>query len=128
MPRTRSIHASRSAAGTADSAPRKTVGGADPADSDARIRAADRRWTSSTRASYPGPARLRRFGAAIPMRLATALVFVKDLARMTAFYRDALGLRLVPGASEDGWVELDAGGARLGLHAIPPAYADHIVI
>jgi catechol 2,3-dioxygenase-like lactoylglutathione lyase family enzyme len=48
------------------------------------------------------------------MKLARAIVFVKDVDRMTAFYRDALGLAEV--RREPGWVELDG----VALHAIPP--------
>ncbi len=55
------------------------------------------------------------------MPINCVLLYVKDLTAMTAFYRDALGLP-VAGASP-GWVELDAGGVRLGLHEIPAAIA-----
>lgn len=57
------------------------------------------------------------------MRLGRAILFVKDLDAMTVFYRDGLGLRAVPESAEDGWVELDAGGTRLALHAIPAEIA-----
>src|SRR5262245_28174235 len=60
--------------------------------------------------------------------LRLAMLFVKNLERMTSFYRDALGLQELPERAEDGWVELDAGSARLGLHAIPPRYAEGVVI
>ena len=40
---------------------------------------------------------------------------VSDVARSTAFYRDAVGLRLVPDKSSRGWVEFE----DLALHAIP---------
>ncbi len=62
------------------------------------------------------------------MRLQRVIVFVKDLPRMTAFYVDGVGLRVVPGSAADGWVELDAGGATLALHAIPAAIAARITI
>jgi extradiol dioxygenase family protein len=62
------------------------------------------------------------------IRLGTAMVFAKDLKRMAEFYHEALGLPLVPGASAPGWVELDAGGVRLALHAIPPRVARQIEI
>jgi catechol 2,3-dioxygenase-like lactoylglutathione lyase family enzyme len=62
------------------------------------------------------------------MELVRAMIFVKDVPRMTAFYRDALGLRLLLEKSTDGWVEFDAGGAVLALHAIPAAYAANIEI
>jgi predicted enzyme related to lactoylglutathione lyase len=60
--------------------------------------------------------------------LQLAMLFVKDLERMTAFYRDALELQELPELAQDGWVELAAGGARIALHAIPAQYADAIVI
>ena len=56
------------------------------------------------------------------------MIFVKDLERMTAFDRDALQLRELPELAQDGWVEFDAGGARLALHEIPAQYANSIVI
>lgn len=62
------------------------------------------------------------------VRLGTAVLFAKDLQRMAEFYQEALGLRVIPGASGPGWVELDAGGVRLALHAIPPRIARKIEI
>ena len=62
------------------------------------------------------------------IRLGTAMIFAKDLQRMTEFYHDALGLPLIPGTGTPGWVELDAGGVRLALHAIPPRIARQIEI
>src|SRR4051812_39387062 len=62
------------------------------------------------------------------MKLGLAMVFARDMERMTAFYRDALELALIPGESREGWAVFDAGGARLALHAIPPAIAQQIVI
>jgi predicted enzyme related to lactoylglutathione lyase len=62
------------------------------------------------------------------MKLQTTLVFAKDMARMTAFYRDALGLTFLAEESEPGWAVLDAGGARLALHEIPAAIAAGIAI
>lgn len=58
------------------------------------------------------------------MPINCVLLYVKNLTEMTAFYRDALGLPVV-GVSP-GWVELDAGGVRLGLHEIPAAIAAEI--
>jgi catechol 2,3-dioxygenase-like lactoylglutathione lyase family enzyme len=60
------------------------------------------------------------------MILATALLFVKDLDRMIAFYRDGVGLRVDERA--DGWAVLDAGGASLALHAIAAPIAARIEI
>ena len=62
------------------------------------------------------------------MELRRAIIFVKDMRAMTAFYRDGLGLRPLSEGSSEGWVELDAGGARLALHAIPAAIASGIEI
>jgi catechol 2,3-dioxygenase-like lactoylglutathione lyase family enzyme len=62
------------------------------------------------------------------MKLALAMIFAKDVERMTTFYRDGLGLRPVPGESSPGWVVFDAGGARFALHAIPPDIAAGIHI
>lgn len=62
------------------------------------------------------------------MRLRRAIVFAKDLARMTEFYRDVLGLAALPERTQSGWVELDAGGATLALHAIPTSIAATIDI
>jgi catechol 2,3-dioxygenase-like lactoylglutathione lyase family enzyme len=56
------------------------------------------------------------------MKLARAIVFVKDAARMTAFYRDGLGLAVH--LCEGDWVELDG----VALHAIPDAIAAGITI
>jgi predicted enzyme related to lactoylglutathione lyase len=62
------------------------------------------------------------------IRLGTAMIFAKDLKRMAEFYHEALGLPLAPGPSAPGRVELDAGGVRLALHAIPPRVARQIEI
>jgi catechol 2,3-dioxygenase-like lactoylglutathione lyase family enzyme len=57
------------------------------------------------------------------MRLAQAVLFVHDVERMAAFYRDALGLE--PLAAEPGFVRLSCGDAALALHALRgPAPAD----
>jgi catechol 2,3-dioxygenase-like lactoylglutathione lyase family enzyme len=61
------------------------------------------------------------------MQLSTAMIFVKDVGSMVAFYRDALGLQVRDGAS-DSWAVLDAGGAALALHAIPTEIAAEIHI
>src|SRR5260370_41538410 len=37
------------------------------------------------------------------MQLGLAMIFAKDMDRMTAFYRDAIGLELLQGESSDGW-------------------------
>jgi catechol 2,3-dioxygenase-like lactoylglutathione lyase family enzyme len=53
------------------------------------------------------------------MRLRTTLIFVADLPRLLAFYRDGLGLIPRLETATDRFIELDAGGCRLALHAIP---------
>jgi catechol 2,3-dioxygenase-like lactoylglutathione lyase family enzyme len=60
------------------------------------------------------------------MRLAQALLFVKDLPRMRRFYSDVLGLTIVDDREDA--AQLDAGGVILLLHAIPAKHAASIVI
>jgi len=62
------------------------------------------------------------------VRLGTAMLFAKDLQRLTEFYHEALGLPVIEGTSAPGSVELDAGAVRLALHAIPPRIARQIEI
>jgi catechol 2,3-dioxygenase-like lactoylglutathione lyase family enzyme len=62
------------------------------------------------------------------MRLGQVVLFVKDLARMRAFYQDALGLTPVSGTAAEGWLRLDAGGTVLALHALPPHVAAKVTI
>jgi catechol 2,3-dioxygenase-like lactoylglutathione lyase family enzyme len=62
------------------------------------------------------------------MRLDGAMLFVKNLDRMTAFYRDVLGLQPVEGTGRDDWVEFAGDGVRFSLHAIPSAIAAGIRI
>lgn len=62
------------------------------------------------------------------MRLQLAMLYVKDLERMAAFYGDVLGLTPVAGALTESWAEFEAGAVRLGLHAIPEEFATDIVI
>jgi len=60
------------------------------------------------------------------VKLKNAIVFAKDLPRMRAFYEGGLGLRVID--EQEGWVELDAGGAAVALHAIPAGVAAKIAI
>jgi catechol-2,3-dioxygenase len=62
------------------------------------------------------------------MKLTRALLFVKELDRMAAFYRDTVGLRPVAETQTRDWIEFETGGARLALHATPAAIADGIEI
>jgi catechol 2,3-dioxygenase-like lactoylglutathione lyase family enzyme len=62
------------------------------------------------------------------MRLDQAMLFVKDLDGMSAFYRDVIGFRPIEETRLDDWVEFDTGGAGLALHAIPRHIAEGIQI
>jgi catechol 2,3-dioxygenase-like lactoylglutathione lyase family enzyme len=62
------------------------------------------------------------------MRLHGAMLFVKDLERMTAFYRDVLGLEPVTDTRLDNWVEFAGTGVQFSLHAIPESMAAGIQI
>ena len=62
------------------------------------------------------------------MRLNRAMIFVKDLDRMVAFYSDTLGLKAIEETRLGSFVEFDAGGTRFALHAIPREIADQIEI
>ena len=53
------------------------------------------------------------------MQLSGAVLFVRDLPRMTAFYQDVLGLAPIDEGRTQDWVEFRAGAATLGLHAMP---------
>ena len=61
------------------------------------------------------------------MPLFGAMLFVKDLPRMTVFYRDVLGLRPIEETRQPDWVEFH-GAAQFSLHAIPVAIAAGIPI
>jgi predicted enzyme related to lactoylglutathione lyase len=62
------------------------------------------------------------------VRLQGVMLFVKDIDRMTAFYRGVVGLQPVESTRLDNWVEFEGNGARLSLHAIPAAIASGIQI
>jgi catechol 2,3-dioxygenase-like lactoylglutathione lyase family enzyme len=62
------------------------------------------------------------------MRLDGAMLFVKDLDRMTAFYRDVLGLQPIEETRLENWVEFRGDGVRFSLHAVPSAIATGIHI
>ena len=49
------------------------------------------------------------------MRVNYAIVFVSDMSRSVAFYRDAVGLPLR--FESPGWTEFATEGATLALHA-----------
>jgi len=48
-----------------------------------------------------------------------AMLFVRDLPRMTSFYADVLGLKVIDETRMDTWVEFETGSTRFSLHAIP---------
>jgi predicted enzyme related to lactoylglutathione lyase len=62
------------------------------------------------------------------MPLAGVMLFVKDLPRLAAFYRDVLGLEPIEATRLPDWVEYGGDGARFSLHAIPAALAAGIRI
>ena len=62
------------------------------------------------------------------MPLTGVMLFVKDLPRLTAFYRDVLGLHPIEATRLPDWVEFGGGSARFSLHAIPPTVAAGISI
>jgi lactoylglutathione lyase len=53
------------------------------------------------------------------MRVSYAIVFVSDMSRSVAFYRDVLGLPLR--FESPGWTEFATDGATLALHAAKAA-------
>lgn len=55
-----------------------------------------------------------------------AVLYGKDVARLSAFYARVAGLTLVEGDAT--WSRLTAAGFELIVHAIPPAIAAGIVI
>jgi predicted enzyme related to lactoylglutathione lyase len=57
-----------------------------------------------------------------------AVLFVKDLGRMTAFYRDVLGLMPIEETRLENWVEFRGDAGRFSLHAVPPPIAAGIQI
>lgn len=62
----------------------------------------------------PGPARTG------------VLIYAKDLAKVAAFYQHVLGARILHADAEH--VVLESPDVQLVVHAIPPPYADSIVI
>ena len=62
------------------------------------------------------------------MRMDRAMLFVKDLDKMTAFYREVIGFRPIAETARKDWIEFDAGGMPFALHAIPAHIAGTISI
>jgi catechol 2,3-dioxygenase-like lactoylglutathione lyase family enzyme len=53
------------------------------------------------------------------MKMARVILFTNQMEKMTAFYRDVLGLEQV--TDDKGWREFDAGGVLIGLHSGTPS-------
>jgi catechol 2,3-dioxygenase-like lactoylglutathione lyase family enzyme len=53
------------------------------------------------------------------LKISRVILFTNQMEKMTAFYRDVLGLKLV--TEEKGWRELGAGSVRIALHSGPPS-------
>jgi catechol 2,3-dioxygenase-like lactoylglutathione lyase family enzyme len=49
------------------------------------------------------------------LKLARVILFTAQMEKMTEFYRDLMGLKLI--TDEKGWREFDAGGVILALHS-----------
>lgn len=52
------------------------------------------------------------------LTLRRVIIFTADVAKLAAFYRDALGLAIV--GREEGWIELAAGACTIALHGGRP--------
>jgi catechol 2,3-dioxygenase-like lactoylglutathione lyase family enzyme len=53
------------------------------------------------------------------MKMARVILFTAQMDKMTAFYRDVMGLKQV--TDDPGWREFDAGGVTIALHSGPPS-------
>ena len=62
------------------------------------------------------------------MVLQGAMIFVKDLERMTAFYTEVLGMKVIAETRLETWVEFESSGSRFSLHKIPADIASGIAI
>jgi catechol 2,3-dioxygenase-like lactoylglutathione lyase family enzyme len=60
------------------------------------------------------------------MRFSCAMLYVKDLPRMRAFYSQLFGANAVNTKWTDTWARFDAGGTSFALHAIPPDIAREV--
>jgi catechol 2,3-dioxygenase-like lactoylglutathione lyase family enzyme len=56
--------------------------------------------------------------------LTDILLYAKDLPAMLRFYNEVLGLPILPDTQTPHYVQLNAGGLTLSLHAIPAHIAD----
>ena len=55
------------------------------------------------------------------LSLTRIVLYVQDVQRLTEFYRDVLGLRVVE-ELKDEWTVLQAGHCQLGLHRVGKAF------
>lgn len=62
------------------------------------------------------------------MRLHGAMLYVKDLALLAAFYEQVLEVEPAVASRTETWLEFDLGGAIFALHAIPAHISRDIVI
>ena len=53
------------------------------------------------------------------MRLTRAMLYVKDMGRMAAFYQNTLGLKTIEHTRTEDWLEFEAGTVTFALHAVP---------
>lgn len=53
--------------------------------------------------------------------LSRLILFVDDIEKMSAFYREVLGLDVLPGGT-DGFVCFSAGASQVCLHSLPAEY------
>jgi predicted enzyme related to lactoylglutathione lyase len=60
------------------------------------------------------------------MDVGSAVLYVVDLPSMATFYSNVFGLTPIAGDHGDVWQEFQAGGFRLGLHAIPRDVLDSL--
>lgn len=62
-------------------------------------------------------------------QLTRSIIFVKDMTKMTAFYRDVLGLTPQPGElPPEEWLVFDAGPVQLALHRVPEPWNEQVEI
>jgi catechol-2,3-dioxygenase len=53
------------------------------------------------------------------LKMARVILFTAQMEKMTAFYRDVIGLKQL--TNEKSWREFDAGGVTIALHSGPPS-------
>ncbi|MBX3594335.1 VOC family protein [Sphingomonas sp.] len=53
----------------------------------------------------------------VELNLKRIILFSADVPRLARFYQDVIGLSVI--GREDGWIEFDAGGSNIAIHAGP---------